>query len=101
MPDGKRKRVASPKAAATDKPKKSKEIKKNAAAQALSALRWKGTTASERSEFASRISRIGWTGEAAKKRVKAGGRPRATDRCPCGAMTAERAKARGHRCVAK
>ncbi len=30
----------------------------------------------------------------------AGGRPKSPDRCPCGAMTRERAEKRGHRCAA-
>ena len=38
----------------------------------------------------------------AARKVKSGGRnggrPRIADRCPCGAMTAKRAIARGHRC---
>lgn len=29
-----------------------------------------------------------------------GGRPPETDRCPCGAMTAERARKRNHKCQA-
>jgi hypothetical protein len=28
------------------------------------------------------------------------GRPRSTERCPCGEMTAKRAQARGHHCKA-
>lgn len=39
--------------------------------------------------------------EAAKQRKKFGagsGRPKSPDRCPCGAMTRERAEKRGHRC---
>jgi hypothetical protein len=79
-------------------PKQPKKPKKNAAAQALSKLRWKGTTSDERSEFASRIAKLGWTGDAAKARKKAGGRPKDKDRCPCGAMTRERAKKRNHQC---
>jgi hypothetical protein len=36
------------------------------------------------------------------RKTRAGGRPRTDQpRCPCGAMTAKRAKARGHRCEAK
>jgi hypothetical protein len=81
-------------------PRASKKPKKNAAAQALSALRWKDTTAAERTEFARRIAKLGWKGRAAKVRIKAGGRPRSQDRCPCGAMTRERAKKRNHQCVA-
>jgi hypothetical protein len=36
---------------------------------------------------------------AAARKTKAGGRPRSKKkRCPCGAMTARRAAARGHKC---
>lgn len=32
------------------------------------------------------------------RKTRAGGRPRSTERCPCGAMTAARAAARNHQC---
>lgn len=37
----------------------------------------------------------------AARKTRAGGRPRSNKaRCPCGAMTAKRAKARAHKCPA-
>jgi hypothetical protein len=60
---------------------------KNKAAQSLARKRWANTTPAERSAFAASISK------------GAGGRPRSTDRCLCGAMTAKRAAARSHHCV--
>lgn len=38
--------------------------------------------------------------KAVRANGKLGGRPRKTDRCPCGDMPRERAEKRGHRCVA-
>ncbi len=40
-----------------------------------------------------------WGAYSASRRVtRSGGRPRHTDRCPCGLMTARRAAARRHKC---
>jgi hypothetical protein len=36
--------------------------------------------------------------KAARANGKLGGRPRKTDRCPCGDLPRERAEKRGHRC---
>jgi hypothetical protein len=36
--------------------------------------------------------------EHARRVGKLGGRPPVKQRCPCGAMSAKRAKARGHKC---
>lgn len=69
--------------------------------QSMAELRWKGTTAKERSEFASRIAKLGWTAKNRKRRTKAGGRPKMdAPRCPCGLMTVKCAKARCHKCEA-
>lgn len=38
------------------------------------------------------------SGAAKARKVHSGGRPRSADRCACSAMTAARAKARGHKC---
>ncbi|HEX4545748.1 MAG TPA: hypothetical protein VH110_05270 [Candidatus Acidoferrum sp.] len=71
---------------------------KNPAAQALVALRWAKTTPEERRAFAARMAEAGWKGANRARRLKTAGRPRTADRCPCGAMTRKRARARGHRC---
>jgi hypothetical protein len=66
----------------------SKPRKKDPAAQALGRKRWKGISKAERVEFGR------WAAS------RGGGRPRSEDRCPCGAMTKDRAGKRGHRCQA-
>src|SRR5262249_13718307 len=62
---------------------------KQKAAAALSAKRWGKTTAEERTDYARRIAQ----------------QPRPSrmnpDRCPCGIMTAERARKRAHICQPK
>ena len=68
------------------RPGKPSKKQKDAAAQALGRKRWKGTTKAERREFGR------WAA------AQGGGRPRSADRCPCGAMTRERAEKRNHRC---
>jgi hypothetical protein len=70
------------------RPRKLSKKWKDPAAQALGRKRWKGTTKAERSEFGRRAATQG------------GGRPRSTDRCPCGALTRARAAKRNHRCQA-
>jgi hypothetical protein len=62
---------------------------------AVSDARWrkrKWRTKKARTEFSRYI--------ASHKTTFAGGRPRSTDRCPCGAMTSARAAQRNHRCEA-
>ena len=52
-------------------------------------------TAKERSRIARKAARARWR----KGGIGGGGRPRSdAPRCPCGAMTAKRAKARSHQC---
>ena len=67
---------------------------KNKAAASLSKLRWNKTTAKERSEIMGEVSRQGWLTRTTENM----GRPRDPNRCPCGEMTAARAKARNHKC---
>ena len=75
-------RVEGGKMAAT-KPKK-----KDSAAQAMARKRWQKTTAAERTAFAKFVASHG------------AGRPRSTDRCPCGLLTRATARKRNHRCSA-
>jgi hypothetical protein len=70
------------------RPSKPTKKRKDPAAQALGRKRWKGITKAERAEFGRWAASLG------------GGRPRSKDRCPCGAMTKDRATKRGHRCEA-
>lgn len=51
--------------------------------------RWAKTTRKQRKETMKQVR---------ANRTSLGGRPQSADRCPCGAMTAARAKARGHQC---
>lgn len=50
---------------------------------------------------ASTMGRRRWTatGDDPREVGKLGGRPRTAPRCPCGAMTRQRAKQRNHRCA--
>lgn len=67
-------------------------LARSQAAQLLAEKRWADTTPEERREQLAKVAdqRTAEQMGAAKRSDKA--------RCPCGAMTAARAKARGHKC---
>ena len=57
-------------------------IEKNPDAQDLVRIRWKKTTAQERSETLAEVSKAGWTGANREARLLNAGRPLDKDRCP-------------------
>lgn len=68
-----------------------KESEATRAARALVKARWAKTKPEERSELAAWLNR---------QRTTEMRRDPEKPRCPCGAMTAKRAKARAHKCEA-
>lgn len=81
-------------------PKKTAQPEKIVTPKSMVELRWSRTTPEERSQFASRIAKLGWKGANRARRIASAGRRPSPDRCPCGAMTRERALARNHQCTA-
>jgi hypothetical protein len=71
------------------------ETARKRAARSLARARWAGTTAEERSKLLTEIGAL-----RTPEQMGAARRDMTKARCPCGEMTAKRAKARGHRCVA-
>jgi len=65
------------------------------AAQVLVGLRWAKTTPAQRAAVMTQVA-----AQRTPEKMGAARRDPHKPRCPCGAMTAKRAKARAHKCVA-
>ena len=65
------------------------------AAQLLAKLRWAQKTPAQRAAFMAGVA-----AQRSPEQMGAARRDPHKPRCPCGAMTAKRAKARAHKCVA-
>ena len=76
-------------------PEKPTKLARERAGRTLARMRWAGTTAKERSKFASEIA-----AHRTPEQMGAARRDPSKPRCPCGKMTLKRAQAHRHKCEA-